>query len=104
MTGVLPARDFYMTKFTPTQLEAYRMMSDFYRDTSQSCLVIHGYAGSGKTTLLTAFALEHPGVKIAAPTGKAASVLAAKSGFNASTIHHLFYVLKEKLIDPETGK
>jgi len=51
--------------------------------------VIQGLAGTGKTTLMTS--LDLPGAVLVAPTGKAASVLRAKSDRDAMTIHSAIY-------------
>lgn len=57
--------------------------------------VVNGYAGTGKTSLMAALvralrALSIP-VVLMAPTGRAAKVLSAYSGFGASTIHRRIY-------------
>lgn len=51
-----------------------------------------GYAGTGKTSVLVELAKLHE-MSLVAYTGKAASVLQAKSGMGANTIHSLFYRL-----------
>ena len=61
-------------------------------------------SGSGKTTVLTAIAKEFPQAKLCAFSGKAASVLRAKSGLNACTVHSLFYKLVDKGVDEKTKK
>src|SRR5450631_3253354 len=73
-------------------------------DFGKQTLVLHGLAGTGKTTVLTAIANEFTDAKLCAFTGKAASVLRAKSGLNACTVHSLFYKLLDKGTDEKTGK
>jgi exodeoxyribonuclease-5 len=65
---------------------------------------LHGLAGTGKSTTLVTIARE-TGLPMCAPTGKAASVLRAKSGLFASTIHQQFFQLsgvgRKERRDPE---
>jgi exodeoxyribonuclease-5 len=56
---------------------------------------LQGLAGTGKTTVLAEIAARHPYAHLCAPTGKAASVLAAKTGIRATTIHKVFYRLTD---------
>jgi AAA domain len=73
-------------------------------DTGKQTLVGHGVAGTGKTLTLTTIAHEFPEAKLCAYTGRAASVLRAKSGLKALTVHCLFYKLAYKGIDPKTKR
>ena len=59
---------------------------------------LHGLAGTGKTTVLATLARELPDAILAAPTGKAAAVLARKAGWPASTLHRVLYIPQE---DPD---
>ena len=53
---------------------------------------LHGLAGSGKTTIAARIAASLPTTAyLCAPTAKAASVLTAKTGVAATTIHAAFY-------------
>jgi exodeoxyribonuclease-5 len=52
---------------------------------------LHGLAGTGKTTVLVHVARARPDAFLCAPTGKAASVLSAKLGLPATTLHAAFY-------------
>ena len=47
--------------------------------------VVSGLAGTGKSVLLATLAARRPGALLCAPTGKAASVLARRTGLVAST-------------------
>ena len=90
---------------SPAQHEAADRISAFIDDPSSDQLFqLFGYAGSGKTTILDLIADRYPQAKLCAYTGKAASVLSAKTGKEATTIHRLFYRLIEKKIDPQTKK
>ena len=53
--------------------------------------VLHGLAGTGKTTVAAHVATGWPSARLCAPTGKAASVLGAKTGLPATTVHAAFY-------------
>lgn len=60
---------------------------------------LDGYAGTGKTTAVEHFiarlGLREHQVKLLAPTGKAARVLATRTGWPASTIHRELYIPME---------
>jgi hypothetical protein len=58
---------------------------------------LQGVAGTGKTTVLAEIAARHPGTHLCAPTAKAASVLTAKTGVLATTVHKIFYRLTETI-------
>jgi exodeoxyribonuclease-5 len=58
---------------------------------------LQGVAGTGKTTVLAEIAARHPGTHLCAPTAKAASVLTAKTGILATTVHKVFYRLTETI-------
>jgi exodeoxyribonuclease V len=55
--------------------------------------VLAGPAGCGKSTVLAQLADENPSAIMAAPTGKAASILAAKTGRPADTVHRIVFRL-----------
>ena len=52
---------------------------------------LQGLAGTGKTTVAAHIAQYQDGALLCAPTGKAASVLRAKTGLAATTVHSAFY-------------
>lgn len=59
-----------------------------------SVFILRGYAGTGKTTMVKVIAdylAQSRDVKLMAPTGRAARVLAAKTGREAVTIHKAIY-------------
>jgi exodeoxyribonuclease-5 len=81
---------------TPGQQALIEALARFVTEDQKNCvMVIKGYAGTGKTTLISALVnvLETMGKKsvLLAPTGRAAKVLSAYSGKNASTIHKSIY-------------
>lgn len=82
--------------FTPLQAEAAARLARFAADAAgPEVFILRGYAGTGKTTLVGALvralvALRRP-VVLLAPTGRAAKVLADRSGRSASTIHRMIY-------------
>jgi exodeoxyribonuclease-5 len=80
-----------MTLF-PDQEDAAAVIEDFLATAGPSSVfTVHGLAGTGKTHLLAEMARRHSGVLMVAPTGKAATVLRARSGFFVSTIHSAIY-------------
>lgn len=92
--------------FTEDQKKVLRKVDDLM-NSEQNCLLLKGYAGTGKT-LLTGYiaeSLSNQGFEVVlmAPTGRAALVLAEKTGFEASTIHKTIYTEKE-LSEPPTGQ
>lgn len=82
--------------FTPLQAEAAARMSHFAVDAEGAdAFILRGYAGTGKTTLVgavvrTLVRMQRP-VVLLAPTGRAAKVLADRSGIPAHTIHRVIY-------------
>ena len=84
--------------FTPTeeQMEAIKAMSHFVAMSAErQVFLLKGYAGTGKTTLVATLvkALKQMRRKVIlmAPTGRAAKVFSAYSGFMAYTIHKRIY-------------
>lgn len=79
---------------TSDQDNALRMLESFV-NSNESLFMLKGYAGSGKTTILQGFVEYlgsiHQNYALMAPTGRAAKVLAEKTGKNASTIHRSIY-------------
>jgi ATP-dependent exoDNAse (exonuclease V) alpha subunit len=84
---------------TPHQQTALQKLQAFTQDENARAFVLRGYAGTGKTTLLGQYAdwLEAQGMKpvLLATTGRAAKVLAGKTGREASTIHSCVYQFDE---------
>jgi exodeoxyribonuclease V len=93
-----------MVVLSKEQLNAVAAINSFLETENKQTFTMHGLAGSGKSTILGEIVKTVPDVLLCAPTGKAASVLSAKSNYPARTIHSLFYRLIENDIDPNTGK
>ena len=65
-----------------------------FMDSDASVFILRGYAGTGKTTMVKVIAdylAQSRDVILMAPTGRAARVLAAKTGREAVTIHKAIY-------------
>jgi ATP-dependent exoDNAse (exonuclease V) alpha subunit len=81
------------------QQEAYDKILHFLEKPEQAFFILKGYAGTGKTTLLQQLAAHLDKKKmdfsLLAPTGRAAAVLSAKTGFVAKTLHAELYHFKE---------
>lgn len=78
------------------QLELVEKWCEFLTSPKQDrCFVVRGYAGTGKTSMVAALVRALSKLKqhtcLLAPTGRAAKVLSAYSGFNAYTIHKCIY-------------
>lgn len=79
---------------TSDQDNALRLLEGFV-NSDENIFMLKGYAGSGKTTILQGLVdylgSIHQNYILMAPTGRAAKVLAEKTGKNASTIHRAIY-------------
>ena len=96
----------HLTKHLPfypaeEQKHALEQLFRFLHDSTQ-VFVLKGYAGTGKTTLMKSIihylASQEIPYALMASTGRAAKVLADKTGEPASTIHSKIYIL-EKIED-----
>jgi ATP-dependent exoDNAse (exonuclease V) alpha subunit len=89
---------------TPDQKEAFTRIIAFLGSKAQA-YILRGYAGAGKTFLIRLIAQYLKNAErefyLIAPTGRAARILAVKTGYSASTIHSLIYAGAEesKLLD-----
>ncbi|EOO44389.1 ATP-dependent DNA helicase [Bacillus cereus] len=84
---------------TAMQLDAVNTITTWYKNSSEQCFFLAGYAGTGKTTLVE-YVIQKLGIKLkkvtfACYTGKAALVLTqkAKGKYKAHTIHRTIYHL-----------
>ncbi len=84
--------------FLPTveQKNVINSLSTYITDgAEQEFFILNGYAGTGKTSIIAALVSALYSLKIKffmlAPTGRAAKVVSAYSGFTASTIHKKIY-------------
>lgn len=89
-------KSFFPHEPNAEQDELLYHLSEFtFDDSGKQCFILKGYAGTGKTTLLGAYikALHQSKRKsvLMAPTGRAAKVLASRSGKTATTIHKRIY-------------
>ncbi|NDR55359.1 ATP-dependent DNA helicase [Aliiruegeria sabulilitoris] len=88
-------RDMFEEELTADQLRCISALDGFLADDTQRVFLLKGYAGTGKTFLaggLTEFLLAQGRMfSLAAPTGRAAKVIAKKTGQSARTIHSLIY-------------
>ena len=88
-------RDMFEQELTADQQRCISALDSFLADDSQRVFLLKGYAGTGKTFLaggLTEFLLDQGRMfSLAAPTGRAAKVIAKKTGLSARTIHSLIY-------------
>ncbi len=81
---------------TADQIEADKLISDWFLNSERQVFVLAGYAGTGKTTLLkhtvteTLNLVPDESAAFVTPTGKAATVLIRK-GIPATTLHRLIY-------------
>ena len=82
-----------MMELTQQQNRVFERIKAFM-DSDASVFILRGYAGTGKTTMVKVIAdylAQSRDVKLMAPTGRAARVLAAKTGREAVTIHKAIY-------------
>jgi hypothetical protein len=95
----IPLRDMFEEELTADQLKCISALDGFLADDTQRVFLLKGYAGTGKTFLaggLTEFLLAQGRMfSLAAPTGRAAKVIAKKTGQSARTIHSLIYDYSE---------
>lgn len=78
---------------TRQQQQVFDSIKEFM-NSDASVFILRGYAGTGKTTMVKVIAdylAQDRLVALMAPTGRAARVLAAKTGLNAHTIHKSIY-------------
>ncbi len=93
--------------YTPTDCQdrLFKAVSELIAGNG-TILVINGYAGTGKTEAIGAVVKAMKSLKLryrlAAPTGRAAKVLANYTGEKTSTIHKLIY--RQKSMDAGGGK
>ncbi len=83
--------------WSPQQQVALERVGRWLKFRDKPVFMLAGYAGTGKTTLAKHLAAIVDGpVYFAAYTGKAAHVLAKSGATNASTVHKLIYVPKDR--------
>lgn len=88
-------------KYTPSQKAAIEAFDDFLNDKGTQAFILKGAAGTGKTTITRImvdmvrrkFNRADSDVALMAPTGRAADILAKRTGLHAATIHRTIYRL-----------
>jgi exodeoxyribonuclease V len=87
----------------PQQMAAVNKVGAWFSKRPTEPFLLAGVAGSGKTTLaesaLIKCGLEPESILLCAPTGKAARVLASKTGRETMTVHSAIYAVKKTQID-----
>lgn len=95
-------------EWTGEQRRVLAAVREFLARPGGGVFVLRGYAGTGKTTLVKEFLSlaeqARYGVRLLAPTGRAAKVLAEKTGHATSTIHRAIYKLDSIQEDSTTGE
>lgn len=86
-------------QLTDDQKKAYTAILQFLQQGKDQVFVLSGYAGTGKTTLVKKvmedlLLQQRPG-RLLATTGRAAKVLAQKTGYEATTLHSCLYHFDE---------
>lgn len=90
-------------KYTPSQQAAIKAFDNFLNDKNAQAFILKGAAGTGKTTI-TRIMVEmvrrkfngvDSDVALMAPTGRAADILAKRTGLPATTIHRSIYRLNK---------
>lgn len=80
-------------ELTTQQNKVFKQIKAFMKSDA-SVFILRGYAGTGKTTMVKVIAdyiAQNREVALMAPTGRAARVLSAKTGYEAVTIHKAIY-------------
>ncbi len=94
-TGQPLASMFTGYELSASQQSAISSLEAFFKDDSQRCFVLKGYAGTGKTFLIggiVRFLEAHNKTPVLmAPTGRAAHVMKERHKIDANTIHRHIY-------------
>ncbi|PIS30362.1 MAG: hypothetical protein COT43_01775 [Candidatus Marinimicrobia bacterium CG08_land_8_20_14_0_20_45_22] len=85
---------FFDFRLNNTQIEAFRHLLSFLKS-DNNIFILKGYAGTGKTTLLKGLSKylneNRTSFICMVPTGRAAKIIAEKTGLPAHTIHKSIY-------------
>jgi exodeoxyribonuclease-5 len=94
-----------MPDLSPDQASAFAAIERFLiaPRPRRPYFTLHGLAGTGKTHVLAALARKYRSALMCAFTGKAASVLRARTGLEVSTIHSAIYHFQGIHEDEDTG-
>lgn len=95
MRSKLVLSDAFDRPLNEDQTHAIAALDTFLRDDKANVFLLCGYAGTGKTFLASGltqyFLAQGRQFSLAAPTGRAAKIIADKTGQAASTLHRLIY-------------
>lgn len=88
-------------EYTPSQEAAIKAFGGFLNDKNTQAFILKGAAGTGKTTITRVmvdmvrkkFNNADSDIALMAPTGRAADILAKRTGLHAATIHRSIYRL-----------
>lgn len=88
-------------EYTPSQEAAIKAFDGFLNDKNTQAFILKGAAGTGKTTITRVmvdmvrkkFNNANSDIALMAPTGRAADILAKRTGLHAATIHRSIYRL-----------
>jgi exodeoxyribonuclease V len=94
--GIMAITDPAAAPLSPEQKAAVADIKEFLSDSTRRVFSVHGLAGVGKSHLLGRIARSSLDPLVAAPTGKAASLLRERFDVPAQTIHSLFHRLKSE--------
>lgn len=98
---------FFDFPLTPEQQSAVKLMVDFF-SSQDNIFILKGHAGTGKTTLVKGLIkyLESIGIqsRLMASTGRAAKILAMKTGLRAETMHRYIYAMSLHEMDEKSEK
>lgn len=101
-------REAFEAELNEDQERCISALEAFLADDHQRIFLLKGYAGTGKTFLaagLTEYLLtQGRDFSLAAPTGRAAKVIASKTGQSARTVHSLIYNFSDMTEDTENGE
>jgi hypothetical protein len=91
-------RSFFPADLSEDQENAVREIGAFLSDKVTNCFILRGYAGTGKTFLMEGLSRYLSQInrhfELMAPTGRAALVMAKRTGHEAATIHKAIYNLQ----------
>lgn len=101
-------------EYTPSQEAAIKAFDGFLNDKNTQAFILKGAAGTGKTTITRImvdmvrkkFNNADSDIALMAPTGRAADILAKRTGLPAATIHRTIYRLNkiERLSNDESNQ
>jgi exodeoxyribonuclease V len=88
-------------QFSKDQSNLIAELNQFLRDPARKEFTIFGLAGTGKTTVATHLAGGMDNAFLCAFTNRAASILSAKAGVSACTLHSILYAEPTKTLDED---